>query len=131
MAEPVIYDREGDVAIITIDNPPVNAVSHPVRVGLANAFTKYEQDLSAKAAVLICSGRTFIAGADITEFDKPLEDPWLPKVLEQIEACEKVVVAAIHGTALGGGFETAMACHYRCAVVSAKVGLPEVSLGLL
>jgi len=131
MAEPVSYERDGDVAIITIDNPPVNAVSYPVRVGLANAFTEYEHDRNATAAVLICSGRTFIAGADITEFDKPLEDPWLPKVLEQIEACEKVVIAAIHGTALGGGFETAMACHYRCAVASAKVGLPEVFLGLL
>ena len=131
MPDVVSYERDGDIAIITVDNPPVNALSLPVRRGLANAFAEFEQDGDAKAAVLICAGRTFIAGADITEFDKPIEDPWLPLVVEQIEACTKVVVAAIHGTALGGGFETAMACHYRCAVASAKVGLPEVLLGLL
>ena len=131
MPDVVSYERDGDVAIITVDNPPVNALSLPVRAGLANAFTKFQQDGKAKAAVLICSGRTFIAGADIAEFDKPIEDPWLPMVVEQIEACTKITVAAIHGTALGGGFETAMGCHYRCAVPSAKVGLPEVLLGLL
>ena len=131
MPDVVSYERDGDVAIITVDNPPVNALSLPVRAGLANAFTKFQQGGKAKAAVLICSGRTFIAGADIAEFDKPIEDPWLPMVVEQIEACTKITVAAIHGTALGGGFETAMGCHYRCAVPSAKVGLPEVLLGLL
>ncbi|MFP6681103.1 MAG: 3-hydroxyacyl-CoA dehydrogenase NAD-binding domain-containing protein, partial [Gammaproteobacteria bacterium] len=101
------------------------------RQGLSQAFGQFENDSDAKAAVLICAGRTFIAGADITEFDKPIQDPWLPKVVEQMEGCSKIIVAAIHGTALGGGFETAMACHYRCAVPSAKVGLPEVLLGLL
>ncbi|MDP6183702.1 MAG: 3-hydroxyacyl-CoA dehydrogenase NAD-binding domain-containing protein, partial [Gammaproteobacteria bacterium] len=131
MAGVVSYERDGDVAVITVDNPPVNALSLPVRAGLANAFAEFERDEDASAAVLICAGRTFIAGADITEFDKPIEEPWLPKVIEQMEACPKVIVAAIHGTALGGGFETAMACHYRCAVPSAKVGLPEVLLGLL
>ncbi len=131
MSDVVSYERDGDIAVITVDNPPVNALSLPVRAGLANAFAEFQQDANAKAAVLICAGRTFIAGADITEFDKPIEDPWLPTVVEQIESCSKVVVAAIHGTALGGGFETAMACHYRCALPSAKVGLPEVLLGLL
>ena len=131
MADAVNYKREGEIAVIRVDNPPVNALSLPVRKGLAEAFTEFEHDADALAAVLICAGRTFIAGADITEFDKPIEDPWLPKVVEQMEACTKVIVAAIHGTALGGGFETAMACHYRCALASAKVGLPEVLLGLL
>ena len=131
MADVVSYERDGDITVITVDSPPVNALSLPVRQGLASAFTQFEDDGATKAAVLICAGRTFIAGADITEFDKPIEDPWLPKVVEQIEACSKVIVAAIHGTALGGGFETAMACHYRCAIPSAKVGLPEVLLGLL
>jgi 3-hydroxyacyl-CoA dehydrogenase len=92
---------------------------------------RFIADADARAAILICAGRTFIAGADITEFDKPRQDPWLPEVIEEIEASPKIIVAAIHGTALGGGLETAMGCHYRCAVPSAKVGLPEVALGLL
>lgn len=131
MADVVSYELDGDIAVITVDNPPVNALSLPVRRGLADAFTRFASDDAARAAVLICAGRTFIAGADITEFDKPIEEPWLPKVVHQMEACDKIIVAAIHGTALGGGFETAMACHYRCALPSAKVGLPEVLLGLL
>lgn len=131
MADVVSYELDGDIAVITVDNPPVNALSLPVRRGLADAFTRFASDDAARAAVLICAGRTFIAGADITEFDKPIEEPWLPKVVHQMEACEKIIVAAIHGTALGGGFETAMGCHYRCALPSAKVGLPEVLLGLL
>lgn len=131
MAEVVSYRREGKIALITVDNPPVNALSLPVRAGLAKAFTQFAADGDAAAAVLICAGRTFIAGADITEFDKPIEEPWLPKVIHQIEDCAKPVVAAIHGTALGGGLETAMGCHYRVAVATAQVGLPEVSLGLL
>jgi 3-hydroxyacyl-CoA dehydrogenase len=81
--------------------------------------------------VLNCAGRTFFAGADISEFGKPPADPWLPQVLETIESCDVPVVAAIHGTALGGGLETAMACHYRIAAPAARVGLPEVTLGLL
>ena len=131
MSEVVSYARDGRIAIITVDNPPVNALSLPVRQGLAQSFQTFMADNAALAAVLICSGRTFIAGADITEFDKPIQEPWLPKVIHQIEDCTKPVVAAIHGTALGGGLETAMACHYRVAVASAQVGLPEVSLGLL
>ena len=131
MSSPVSYSREGRIAIITVDNPPVNALSLPVRAGLASAFNQLAADADALGAVLMCAGRTFIAGADITEFDKPIEEPWLPKVLTQIENSSKVVVAAIHGTALGGGLETAMSCHYRVASPTAQVGLPEVSLGLL
>ncbi|MBI4695994.1 MAG: enoyl-CoA hydratase/isomerase family protein [Gammaproteobacteria bacterium] len=131
MPDPVTYSREGDIAVITVDSPPVNALSLSVRRGLAACFEQFAADAAAKAAVLICAGRTFIAGADITEFDKPIEEPWLPKVVHQIEDLAKPVVAAIHGTALGGGLETAMACHYRVAAPTAQVGLPEVSLGLL
>ncbi len=131
MSTPVSYEREGDIAVITIDSPPVNAMGHAVRAGTVAAIEQAEADAQAKAVVLICAGRTFIAGADISEFDKPVQDPWLPEVVARIEACPKIVVAAIHGTALGGGLETALGCHYRCAVASAKVGLPEVTLGLL
>ena len=131
MSQVVSYQLEGDIAVISINNPPVNALSIDVRRGLADCFSQFAEDAKAKAAVLICDGRTFIAGADITEFDKPIEEPWLPKVIHQMESTSKVIVAAIHGTALGGGLETAMGCHYRCAVESAKIGLPEVLLGLL
>ena len=131
MGDVVSYSREGDIAYITVDSPPVNALSLPVRAGLQNCVRKFVADQDAKAAILICAGRTFIAGADITEFDKPRQDPWLPEVIEEMEASPKIIIAAIHGTALGGGLETAMGCHYRVAVPSAKLGLPEVTLGLL
>ena len=131
MGDVVSYSREGDIAYITIDSPPVNALSLPVRAGLQNCVRAFVADQDAKAAILICAGRTFIAGADITEFDKPRQDPWLPEVIEEMEAAPKIIIAAIHGTALGGGLETAMGCHYRVAVPSAKLGLPEVTLGLL
>ena len=131
MGDVVSYSREGEIAYITVDSPPVNALSLPVRAGLQNCVRKFVADQDAKAAILICAGRTFIAGADITEFDKPRQDPWLPEVIEEMEASPKIIIAAIHGTALGGGLETAMGCHYRVAVPSAKLGLPEVTLGLL
>jgi len=131
MGDVVSYSREGDIAYITVNNPPVNALSLPVRQGLQKAVREFTADAEAKAAILICAGRTFIAGADITEFGKPPEDPWLPKVIAEMEALDKVLIAAIHGTALGGGLETAMGCHYRCALPTAQVGLPEVTLGLL
>ena len=131
MPATVSYEVTDGIAVITIDNPPVNAMSAAVRKGCWEALDRLAADDSASAAVLICAGRTFIAGADITEFDKPIIDPWLPDVVEKFEASEKLIVAAIHGTALGGGLETAMGCHYRCALPSAKVGLPEVLLGLL
>lgn len=130
MPSPVRYELQGRIAVITVDNPPVNALSHGVRQGLLNAITTATRD-ACDAVLIICDGRTFIAGADITEFGKPLREPGLPDLLNTIEACEKPVIAAIHGTALGGGFETALAAHYRCAVPSAKIGLPEVKLGLL
>jgi len=130
MTSPVDYQLEGDIGVITVANPPVNALSQAVRQGLLDAVTAAQSDAS-KALLIICDGRTFIAGADITEFGKGPLEPNLPDLVDTIEASAKPVIAALHGTALGGGFETAMAAHYRCAVESAKVGLPEVKLGLL
>jgi 3-hydroxyacyl-CoA dehydrogenase len=122
---------EDGIAIITINNPPVNALGHAVRDGIVQAMQKADADAAVKAVVLICEGRTFHAGADITEFGKPPVAPWLPEVVVEIENVRKPTVAAIHGTALGGGLEVALGCHYRVAVPSAKCGLPEVHLGLL
>jgi 3-hydroxyacyl-CoA dehydrogenase len=130
MISPVNYALTDTVGVISVDNPPVNALSHVVRQGILEAITEAQND-SSEAVLIICEGRTFFAGADISEFGKPLKDPWLPALLDAIESTEKLVVAAIHGTALGGGFETAISCHYRCAVPSAKIGFPEVKLGLL
>jgi 3-hydroxyacyl-CoA dehydrogenase len=130
MTPAVNYTLTGRIGVISVDNPPVNALSHAVRQGLLDAFETAASD-DSEAVLLICEGRTFIAGADISEFGKPLEEPWLPDLYNRIEASEKIVVSAIHGTALGGGFEAALATHYRCALASAKVGLPEVKLGLL
>ena len=130
MSLPVSYSLEGKIGVISIDNPPVNALSHAVRQGIFDAINTAQGDAS-EAVVIICEGRTFIAGADITEFGKPPLEPHLPDLLNTIEASGKPVIAAIHGTALGGGFETTLSAHYRCAVGSAKVGLPEVKLGLL
>ncbi len=125
------YSVEGDVAIVTISSPPVNALSQAVREGLKLGVEKAEADPTVKATVLICAGRTFIAGADITEFGKPPAAPYLPDVLDRIETAKKPVIAALHGTALGGGFEVALTAHYRIAVPSAKCGLPEIKLGLI
>ena len=122
---------ENGIGILTIDSPPVNALGIAVRKGLDHGFRTLGADESVKAIVLICGGRTFFAGADISEFGRPPELPELGSVLDIIENCSKPVVAAIHGTALGGGLELALVCHYRIAVPSAKVGLPEVNLGLL
>jgi 3-hydroxyacyl-CoA dehydrogenase len=120
-----------DVAVVIVDNPPVNALSWHVRQGLHDHFTTALADDAVNAIVLRCDGNTFIAGADITEFGKPAQGPDFNAVLNMIEAASKPVVAAIHGTALGGGLETALVCHYRIAVPSAKLGVPEVKLGLL
>ncbi len=128
---PVTLERHGAVSVITVDNPPVNALSQAVRQGLVECIEKAEADAGCDAIVIGCAGRTFIAGADIREFGKPALEPYLPDVINRIEACAKPVVAAIHGTALGGGFEVALGCHYRIALPSAAVGLPEVNLGLL
>jgi len=122
---------EDGVGIITIDSPPVNALGIHVRRALRDCFTACAAKDEVKAVVLICNGRTFFAGADISEFGKPLEEPTLFEVMDLIENGVKPVIAAIHGTALGGGYELALTCHYRIAVPSAKVGLPEVQLGLL
>lgn len=126
----VSYELIGEIGVITIDNPPVNALSHVVRGCVKDAVITAQSD-SSKALVILCTGRTFIAGADISEFGKPAIPPSLPEVLSVIENSEKPVIAALHGSALGGGFELALACHYRCAASPAKVGLPEVKLGLL
>jgi 3-hydroxyacyl-CoA dehydrogenase len=128
---PISTRKHGDVLIILSNNPPVNALSTPVRQGLVDAIAEAEADDSVKAVVIACEGQTFFAGADITEFGKPPQQPWLPIVVDTIENCSKPVVAAIHGTALGGGLEVALACHYRVALPSAKLGTPEVKLGLL
>jgi 3-hydroxyacyl-CoA dehydrogenase len=130
MSEVVSYQLQGNVGVITVNSPPVNALSQAVRKGILDGVKAAQAD-DSEAIVIRCDGRTFIAGADITEFGKPPLDPWLPEVLTAIENSRKPVIAAIHGTALGGGFEVALACHYRCAVASAMVGLPEVKLGLL
>lgn len=125
------YRREGRVGIITVDNPPVNAMSHGVRLGIVEGLNAAEADGEAQAVVLICAGNTFIAGADIKEFNAPMQEPFHDEVIERLENCPKPVIAAIHGTALGGGLETALGCHYRVAVPSAKCGLPEVNLGII
>ena len=122
---------EGGVAVVSINSPPVNTLSVGVRDGLAAAFQRVLGNAAIQAIVLICEGRTFIAGADIAGFGKPPQGASLLEVLKGIEGASQHVVAAIHGTALGGGFEVALACHYRVAVPSAKCGLPEVKLGLL
>ncbi|MCR9134412.1 MAG: 3-hydroxyacyl-CoA dehydrogenase NAD-binding domain-containing protein [Alphaproteobacteria bacterium] len=135
MSDAVAYeclkDDAGGIAVITIDNPPVNAAGHAVRDGLLKAAQRFAGDDTADVAVILGAGRTFIAGADIREFGKPMQPPGLPEVVDFIESVDKPIICAIHGTALGGGLETALACHYRVALNSARVGLPEVHLGLL
>lgn len=130
-SDPCTYARDGSIAVLTIDNPPVNSLATPVRRALLAALARFAADEGARAAVLLCAGRTFSAGAEISEFDKPPEAPVLPDVIAGIEACSKPVVAAIHGHALGGGLELALGCHYRVAAPGAKLGLPEVKLGLM
>ncbi|MCM8557451.1 3-hydroxyacyl-CoA dehydrogenase NAD-binding domain-containing protein [Sphingomicrobium sediminis] len=129
--DPISSENHGDVRIIWSDNPPVNALGAAVRQGLVREIEAAEADDGVNAVVIACKGRTFFAGADISEFGKPPVMPWLPDVVDRIEACTKPVVAAIHGTALGGGCEIALGCHYRVALGSAKLGFPEVNLGLL
>ena len=131
MTSPIRTERHDDVLVIISDNPPVNALGAAVRQGLDAAIREGVADASIAAMVIRCDGRTFFAGADITEFGKPMVEPGLPTVVDLIEASTKPVVAAIHGTALGGGCEVALGCHYRVAVPSAKIGTPEVKLGLL
>jgi len=127
----VSIETLGEVALVTVDNPPVNALSQAVRAGLSEAVDTLDADPQIRAAVLICVGRTFMAGADVREFGKTPQPPALSDVVNRIEAATKPWIAAIHGTALGGGLEVALGCHYRVAVPSAKVGLPEVTLGII
>ena len=131
MTDPIRTERHDNVLVIISDNPPVNALGQAVRAGLKSAIEEALGDDGVEAVVIRCDGRTFFAGADITEFGKPPQGPSLPETLDAMEASDKPVVAAIHGTALGGGCEVALACHYRVAVPSAKLGLPEVKLGLI
>jgi 3-hydroxyacyl-CoA dehydrogenase len=130
---PISTQRHGDVLIVTSNNPPVNALGHAVREGLVKAIEEADAEDGVKAVVILCQGQTFFAGADISEFGTPksFQPPMLPQVVDIIENCTKPVVAAIHGTAFGGGLEVALASHYRVAVPSAKLGVPEVKLGLL
>lgn len=131
MSEVVKVERHDAIAIIKISNPPVNALSAAVRQGIAAAIKEVSADSSVQGVVLACEGRTFVAGADITEFGKPPQPPGLSEVITLIENCPKPVVASIHGTALGGGLELALGCHFRVANKEARMGLPEVKLGLL
>ncbi len=131
MTSPITTERHDDVLVIISNNPPVNALGAAVRQGLEAGIKQGLADASIRAMVIRCDGRTFFAGADITEFGRPMQEPGLPTVVDMIEASDKPVIAAIHGTALGGGCEVTLGCHYRIAVPSAKIGTPEVKLGLL
>jgi 3-hydroxyacyl-CoA dehydrogenase len=125
------FEKRGNVGIIWVNNPPVNAISVGVRSAIIDGVAKLAQDPEIEIGVLACEGRTFMAGADITEFGKPPLSPGLHDAINAVESSAKPIVAAIHGTAFGGGLEVALGCHYRVAIASAKVGLPEVKLGLL
>ena len=131
MSQTVSFHTHGAIAEAVIDNPPVNATSASVRQGLAEAIRKLESDPALKALVIRCEGKTFIAGADIKEFGKPMADPGLPLVMEMMDHSTKPIIAAVHGTVLGGGLEVALACHYRIAAPGTKFGFPEVKLGLM
>ena len=129
--ETVRLARQGEIAIATIDNPPVNALGQKLRADLARVIAEAGADPAVAAIVIAAAGRTFIAGADISEFGKPPVAPLLPDLLDAIEACPKPVVAAIQGAALGGGLEVALACRGRVASTAAMLGLPEIRLGLI
>src|SRR5579872_4846712 len=135
MTQPVSLSTRDGVATITVDNPPVNALSPGVPEGIQTALETAERDASVRAIVLICAGRTFISGADIKELEEaarnPAAAPDLHPLLTRIEDCAKPVIMAIHGMALGGGLEIAMAGHYRVAVADALLGAPEVNLGII
>lgn len=131
MSEVVRLERHGDIAAIVVDNPPVNALGQAVRQGLKERLSEAASEDAIRAIVVLGADKTFIAGADIREFGKAPRPPSLPEVIDTMDACQKPIIAAVHGTALGGGFEVALGCHYRVALKSAKVGLPEVKLGIL
>lgn len=131
MSDKIAYARHGDIAVLSIQNPPVNALSQAVRQGLMEQMDQAEADDGVRAVLIVGQGRAFIAGADITEFGKPPMAPSLPDVVDRIEASPLLVIASMHGVSLGGGLEVALGCHYRIAVPSARIGLPEVHLGLI
>ncbi len=131
LTEVVELEKQGNIAVIHIDNPPVNALGVFVRKGLVEGIAQAVEDDDIKAIVLNCKGRTFIAGADIKEFGKPMKEPLFEQVMEALETCGKPIVAAMHGSVLGGGLETALACHYRIAVAATQFGFPEVKLGII
>lgn len=131
MSDTVKITRDNGIAVLTLDNPPVNALGHALRAPLFEALGEMNADDAVQAIVITCAGRTFIAGADISEFGKPPKEPSLPDLIEKLESIDKPTIAAIHGTALGGGLELALGCHYRIAEKTAMIGLPEVNLGLI
>ncbi len=131
MESPVSMELHGSVAVITIDNPPVNALSQAVRQGVLDTITRANKNEDVAGIVLRCAGGTFVAGADIKEFGQPPKEPHLPDVLAVVEQSAKPVLALLHGNALGGGLELALACHYRLAKAGTRLGLPEVNLGLI
>ncbi|KAA0912656.1 3-hydroxyacyl-CoA dehydrogenase [Aquicoccus porphyridii] len=131
MSDQVTLTRDGEIAVVTVENPPVNALGAAVRQGLYKAMEEIDADDAIKAAIIIGSGRTFPAGADIREFGQPPQPPGLSEVCTRIEDATKPVIAAIHGTALGGGLEISLGCHYRIADPKGRVGLPEVLIGVL
>src|SRR5882757_4210791 len=131
MTDAVLRSTQGRIGILTVNNPPVNALAAGVRDGIKDGVEAFGADPNIDAIVLIGGGRTFIAGADIREFGKPPSGPNLNDVIAGMENCPKIVVAALHGTPLGGGLETALGAHYRVSVASTRVGLPEVHLGIL
>ncbi|MGB1390935.1 MAG: enoyl-CoA hydratase/isomerase family protein, partial [Paracoccaceae bacterium] len=130
MSEAIEYERVGDIAVLKANNPPVNALGMDVRAGLIAGVERAEAE-GARAILIYGGGRTYFAGADIREFGKPPTKPYLPDVCNRIEASPLLVVSSMHGTALGGGLEIAISTHYRIAVPSARMGLPEVHLGLI
>ena len=127
----VSVSKTGELAFVTIDNPPVNAASQTVRAGLMAAIAETEADDKVQVVILRAAGATFTAGADVSEFDKPPLEPHLPDVILALEATTKPWVAALHGSILGGGLEIALGCHYRVAHAKSKLGTPEVNLGLI
>ncbi len=131
MSDPVSLSITDDIAVITIDSPPVNAINQPIRAGLKRTFEAAIGNATVKAILLTCAGRTFAAGADLREFDEPIAEPGYHEVFRLIENSSKPVIVALHGKALGAGLEAALACHYRCAAATARVGLPEISLGII
>jgi len=131
MSDNVSLEVVNKIALVMINEPPVNAVNQQMRAGLLDSFKEIDQRDDVAAALIICEGRTYMAGADLNEFDTGVGEPGYREVYAAIENCSKIVVTAMHGTAFGGGLECALSCHYRCAVADARVGLPELSLGII